>query len=292
MMTHRRVRRNDAGPGAWLGTLLLAIVVACSVACARPTVAAESAAGIALRVMTYNIRSGNGDLGGTAAAIRAQRPDVVALQEVDVQWATRSDFADEATELGRRLGMQVRFAPIYVIPDSGATKPAREFGVAVLSRYPVTAFRNDTLTRLSTQAENPVPTPMPGLLDATLDVRGIVVHVLDTHLDYRRDPAVRATQAREMIARVDTTVPTLVFGDMNAAPGAPELQPLLTLLHDAWPAANGSGFTYPAEAPTERIDYVLISSHFRVRDASVPVTEASDHRPVVVDLLLVPVTRR
>jgi len=95
-----------------------------------------------------------------------------------------------------------------------------------------------------------------------------------------------------MTARVDTTVPTLVFGDMNASPGAPELQPLLTLLHDAWPAANGSGFTYPAEAPTERIDYVLISSHFRVRGASVPVTEASDHRPVVVDLLLLPATPR
>ena len=292
MMTHRRVRRNDAGPGAWLGMLLLAIVVACSAACAQPNVAAAPAAGIPLRVMTYNIRSGNGDLGGTAAAIRAQHPDVVALQEVDVHWATRSGFADEATELGRRLGMQVRFAPIYVIPDSDPTKPAREFGVALLSRFPVTAFRNDTITRLSTQTDNPVPAPMPGLLDATLDVHGTAVHVLNTHLDYRRDPGVRATQAREMTAHVDTTVPTLVFGDMNASPNAPELRPLLTLLHDAWPAASGSGFTYPAEAPTERIDYVLISSHFRVRDASVPVTEASDHRPVVVDLLLTPVKRR
>ena len=288
MMTLRRVRRNDAGPGARLAMLLLAIAVAC----AQPSVGASPAAGVPLRVMTYNIRSGNGDLAGTEAAIRAQRPDVVALQEVDVHWATRSGFADEATELGRRLGMQVRFAPIYVIPDSDATKPAREFGVALLSRYSVTAFRNDTITRLSTQAENPVPAPMPGLLDATLDVHGNMIHVLDTHLDYRRDPGVRTTQAREMIAHVDTTVPTLVFGDMNASPNASELRPLLTLLHDAWPPANGSGFTYPAEAPTERIDYVLTSSHFRVRDASVPVTEASDHRPVVVDLLLVPATRR
>src|SRR5690348_15774244 len=114
MMTLRRVRRNDAGSGARLEMLLLAIVVACSVACAQPNVGAAPAAGIPLRVMTYNIRSGNGDLGGTAAAIRAQRPDIVALQEVDVHWSTRSDFADEATEIGRRLDMQVRFAPIYV----------------------------------------------------------------------------------------------------------------------------------------------------------------------------------
>jgi endonuclease/exonuclease/phosphatase family metal-dependent hydrolase len=57
-------------------------------------------------------------------------------------------------------------------------------------------------------------------------------------------------------------------------------------LHDAWIGAAGPGLTYPADAPTERIDYVLVSPHFRVRSASVPVTEASDHRPVVVDLEL------
>lgn len=290
-MTLRRACRNGAAPAApfsipRLATLLLTVLAAC----AHPTTAAAPA-GIPLRVMTYNIRSGNGNLSGTAAAIRAERPDVVALQEVDVHWANRSGFADEATELGNLLGMQVRFAPIYVIPDSNAAKPPREFGVALLSRYPITAFSNDTIARLSTQTENPVPAPMPGLLDATIDVHGATVHVLNTHLDYRRDPAVRATQAREMIAHVDTGVPTLVFGDMNASPGAPELRPLLTLLHDTWPTAKGSGFTYPAEAPTERIDYVLVSSHFRVRDASVPVTEASDHRPVVVDLLLEPTPR-
>lgn len=288
MMTLRRGCRNDAGHVARLAMLLSAVLIAC----AQPNVGAAPADGIPLRVMTYNIRSGNGNLAGTAAAIRAERPDVIALQEVDVHWAARSDFADEATELGRRLDMQVRFAPIYVISDSDTTKRRREFGVALLSRYPITAFRNDTIARLSTQMENPVPAPMPGLLDAVLDVRGTAVHVLNTHLDYRRDPGVRAMQAREMVAHVDTTAPTLVFGDMNASPDAPELQPLLTLLHDAWPMVNGNGFTYPAEAPTERIDYVLVSSHFRVRDASVPATEASDHRPVVADLLLMPATRR
>ncbi|HZE09855.1 MAG TPA: endonuclease/exonuclease/phosphatase family protein, partial [Gemmatimonadaceae bacterium] len=42
--------------------------------------------GIPLRVMTYNIRSGNGDLSGTVQAIRGAGPDVVGLQEVDVHW--------------------------------------------------------------------------------------------------------------------------------------------------------------------------------------------------------------
>lgn len=263
----------------------LAITLIALAACAHLPRAAGT---IPLRVMTYNIRSGNGDLAGTAAAIRAQSPDVVALQEVDVHWAPRSAFADQATELGQRLGMQVRFAHIYGFVDSSdATKPPREFGVALLSRYPVTAFRNDTLTRLSTQDVQPVPTRMPGLLDATIDVQGIAVHVFDTHLDYRRDPAVRRTQVGEMLARIDASPgPTLVFGDMNATPAAPELAPLRARLHDAWDPSNGPGDTYPAEAPTERIDYVLVSREFLVRRATVPATQASDHRPVVVDLEL------
>lgn len=251
--------------------------------------APRSGSGTPLRVMSYNIRSGNGNLEGTAAAIRAWAPDVVALQEVDVHWAERSNFVDQASALGERLGMQVRFAHIYQLPGASAAQPAREFGVALLSRYPIVRSRNDTLTRLSTQEAAPVPTPMPGLLEATIDVRGTPVRVFNTHLDYRSDPRVRARQVAEMLAYIGSpSGPTLVFGDMNAKPDAPELQPLLHRLHDAWPTGAGPGFTYPAEAPSERIDYVLVSPHFHLRSASVPATEASDHRPVVVDLLLTP----
>ncbi len=236
--------------------------------------------------MTYNIRSGNGDLPNTAAAIRHEAPDIVALQEVDVHWADRSAFADQATELGRRLGMNVRFAQIYDLP--GATgAPDREFGVALLTRFPVRRFVDDTITRLSTQDPHPVPTPMPGLLDAELDVGGRLVRVFNTHLDYRKDPRVRERQVHDMLAFMERdTLPTLVFGDMNATPAAPELQPLLARFHDAWDSAVGPGFTYPADAPAERIDYVLVSPAFVVRSARVPDTQASDHRPVVVDLVL------
>ncbi|MGI8509096.1 MAG: endonuclease/exonuclease/phosphatase family protein [Gemmatimonadaceae bacterium] len=237
--------------------------------------------------MTYNIRSGNGDLAHTADAIRASAPDLVALQEVDVHWAERSGFADQASELGNRLHMQVRFARIYSLPATDQAQPPREFGVALLSRYPIRTWRNDTLTRLSTQEKEPVPTPMPGLLEATVDVHGTSVRVFNTHLDYRSDPRVRQQQVTEMLAHIgEPSVPTLVFGDMNAKPDAPELQPLFRRLHDTWPASAGAGLTYPAEVPAERIDYVLVSRQVRVRSASVPVTEASDHRPVVVDLVV------
>jgi endonuclease/exonuclease/phosphatase family metal-dependent hydrolase len=261
------------------------VAVAMAWGCVSPR---QVSNGAALRVMSYNIRSGNGNLDGTADAIRASAPDIVALQEVDVHWAERSGFVDQASALGERLRMQVRFARIYRLLGASASEPPREFGVALLSKYPIARWSNDTLTRLSTQEANPRPAPMPGLLEATIDVRGTPVRVFNTHLDYRSDPHVRQQQVTEMLARIgEMSQPTLVFGDMNAKPDAAELRPLLHRLRDAWSSAGvGNGFTYPAEAPSERIDYVLASPHFHIRSASVPVTEASDHRPVVVDLVL------
>lgn len=237
--------------------------------------------------MSYNIQYGGGGLAGIAAAIRASSPDLVALQEVDVHWAERSGFSDQIAELGESLGMHVRFAPIYRLSPLEAGRPAREFGVAILSAYPIVRSRNDSLTRLSTQEANAVPAPMPGLLDVTIDVRGRSVRIFNTHLDYRPDPRVRAQQVAEMIRHIGVVrEPTLVFGDFNAAPEAPELQPLFTLLRDSWPSTAGPGFTYPANAPAKRIDYVLVSPDFQVRSISVVATQASDHRPVVADLLL------
>jgi len=242
----------------------------------------------AVRVMSFNIRSGNGNLDRIADAIRSSSADIVALQEVDVHWAERSDFVDQASALGQRLRMDVRFARIYRLPAPTAGGAPREFGVALLSKFPIVRWSNDTITRLSTQEPNPVPTPMPGLLDATIDMHGTPVRVFNTHLDYRSDPRVRQQQVTEMLASIHEALePTIVFGDMNAKPDAPELQPLLRRLRDAWAGVGvGPGLTYPADAPSERIDYVLVSPHFLVRSASVLATQASDHRPVVVDLTL------
>lgn len=242
---------------------------------------------VPLRAMTYNIRSGNGDLSGTAQAIRSSAPDIVGLQEVDVHWADRSHFVDQAAALGQQLQMEVRFARIYRLPGVGPRDPPREFGVALLSKFHILEWSNHVITRLSTQDSNPVPAPSPGFLEATIDVHGTRVRVFDTHLDYRSDPRVRERQVTDMLSCIgETSQPTMLFGDLNAPPTAPEIQPLLQRLHDTWPESAGLGLTDPADEPRQRIDYVLVSRHFRVISARVPATLASDHRPVVVDLEL------
>ena len=237
--------------------------------------------------MSYNIKAGGGDLARIAETIRASAADIVALQEVDVHWSARSGFVDQAAVLAERLGMQVGFAHIYELPGATGSVPLREYGVAVLSKYPIVAWTNHRITRLSTQAEGTPPAPMPGFLEATIDVHGTRIRVFDTHLDYRPDPAVRRQQVAETLAIIGNgSTPMLLFGDFNAPPAAPELQPLFKRLRDSWTVSSDSGFTSPAAAPVRRIDYVFASLHFRVRAASVPASQASDHRPVVVDVLV------
>ena len=231
-----------------------------------------------VRVMSYNIAAGGGDLAAVAAVIRAAAPDIVALQEVDVHWSERSGFADQAAELGEALGMHVRFGPIYELP------PARRFGLAILSRTPIVEFTNHVIPRLSTQTDEAEPVPLPGFLEAVTAIDGVRVHVFNTHLDYRADPRVRERQVRAMLDLMTETGPTVLMGDLNAPPSAPELQPLLARLRDAWNATEERGLTYPAHAPEKRIDYILLSHHFSVADVRAPAVRASDHLPVIADV--------
>ena len=240
----------------------------------------------AITVVTYNIQAGAGNLDRIADEIRAMDADLLALQEVDVHWDQRSNFVDQATALGKSLGVEVRFAPIYRIAATDG-RPIREFGVALLSRHPIESFRNDSLTRLSTQEANPVPSLQPGLLNATVNVRGKRVRVLTAHLDYRANPSVRQAQVSEIVRVLDAaSIPTILAGDLNATPDAAELQPLFTKLSDAWRSPE-PGYTYPASGPTKRIDYILASRHFSVRSIVVPPAAIADHRPVIASLVLV-----
>jgi len=237
--------------------------------------------------MTYNIHAGHGDLASTANAIRILSPDMVALQEVDVHWSDRSGFVDQVAALASALGMEARFAPIYSLPNRDNSGVPRQFGVALLSRHHIVTWRNDTLTRLSTQDSSAAPAPAPGLLEAVVDLNGTMVRVFNTHLDYRSDPSIRRRQAGEMVAAMrGVGEPVIVFGDLNASPDAPEIAPLREHLRDTWPSDSGPGYTYPADKPVKRIDYVLTSRDFQVVAANVPSSDASDHRPVVVDLIL------
>src|SRR5688572_19245828 len=103
-MSSRAKRGICTSTRRFLAALGMTLLAGCATAPGRPAEAL-------LRVATYNIQAGAGDLRRIADEIKAMDADLVALQEVDVHWHQRSGFADQATELGRMLGVEIRFAP-------------------------------------------------------------------------------------------------------------------------------------------------------------------------------------
>lgn len=105
---------------------------------------------------------------------------------------------------------------------------------------------------------------------------------------YREDFKIRAQQARRLREELDAeTVPFIVCGDLNSTPSNWVYSHLVRGLTDAFREAGaGWGGTYHARLPLFRIDYVLASDDWEVRQAQVSRVAASDHRPLVAELVL------
>jgi len=270
---------------------------------------AQEGAG-SLRVMTYNIKHGQGndecddatptagdvpdvqcavDLDRTAGVIEEREPDIAAIQEVDRFWA-RSGGVDQTEELRNKLDMETCFAAnLDHGPDNHATED-HEYGTLILSRFPILSCDNTLLPAEDGWEKR-------GLLEARIDVEGIgEVAVLGTHLQSNRsgeeEEAVRLRTEQvevvaERVAKID--VPIVLMGDFNAEPDDPELEPLFDPdggLEDAWAIAgvpadpdstpDTEGFTVPAERtgdPENRIDYIFASSEFAVDSVEVVIDE-------------------
>ncbi|MBB5838130.1 endonuclease/exonuclease/phosphatase family protein [Kribbella italica] len=230
-------------------------------------------------VLTYNIHHAQGvdgvlNLERIATVISQSGASVVGLQEVDVHWSERSDWVDQAAWLANRLGMEYRFAANLDLDPLTPGDPRRQYGTAILSRYPIKDFSN-TLLPLYAGSEQ------RGLAVATVDVNGQDVRFATTHLS-KLTSAERVEQAQKIIQLLaGPTTPTLLTGDLNGVPTSPEIKALTATWKDTWPEAGlGLGLTNPAIFPLSRIDYVLHSPAFKAKSARTPITHAADHLPV------------
>ncbi|MVA75455.1 endonuclease/exonuclease/phosphatase [Auraticoccus sp. F435] len=239
-----------------------------------------------LQVMAYNIHHGAGvdgvlDLERVARVIEESGADVVGLQEVDRHFGARSEDVDQARWLARRLRMHVTFgANLDLEPAPGSTH-RRQYGTAILSRFPILESQNHLLTSIPYPER---PTEQRGLLHAAINVRGTTVDVWSTHLDHQRAEQ-RISQAREIVELTSGTAdrPGFLVGDLNATAETTEVRLLAEAgFADPFAGSGPEGWTYPAEAPRSRIDYVLGRGVSSWQDPVVLATTASDHRPVLV----------
>jgi endonuclease/exonuclease/phosphatase family metal-dependent hydrolase len=231
-----------------------------------------------LTVVSFNIHHAAGldgavDLDRLAGEIRRTRADIVGLQEVDRHYGERSAWADQPAELARRLDMHVVYGANLDLAPPAPGRPRRQYGTAILSRYPITAWQNSLLPKGKPTEEQ------RGLLEAVVDVRGVPVRAMTTHLQHDA-AASRLPQAQVVADAVHASrEPVVLTGDLNAGPASPEVTTITAHLRD-----KGRDSTYPAEAPTARIDYVLTDG-LPVRSAVLP-TVASDHRPVLATVVV------
>jgi endonuclease/exonuclease/phosphatase family metal-dependent hydrolase len=260
--------------GWCLGALALALAAGLAGCASREPGPAPAV----LRVMTYNIRHGEGidrriDLARIAAVIRDVQPHLVALQEVDrgVARTARRDLPAELAQLTRMTGV---FSNNYRYQGG-------EYGNAILTSLPVQRARNLHYPMLREAEQR-------GLLQVTVREARHRVVFMSTHLDYRRDDAERLQHVAEIAqaTRDYGVMPVIVCGDFNALPGSATHLAMKEHFHDAWEAVGlGEGSTFPGTNPVRRIDYVFFAPNGRVTPlrAWVPSSPASDHLPLVVE---------
>ncbi len=233
-----------------------------------------------IRVLCYNIHYGQGndgvyDVERLAEVIKATKPDLVALQEIDVM-VERSGRVHQILELGKLTGMASRYGPTQHYQGG-------LFGNGVLSRLPILDVVIHPLP-YTEATEEKVTYPRAAIAVTVEAPDGKPLRFVSTHFQHNLEPD-RIVEAKE-INRLfaddkEGSVRTILAGDMNALPDS---EPIAILLKQ-WEIVKDEGLapTAPSKAPRSRIDYILTrkGDKFSVKEASVIDEKmASDHLPV------------
>lgn len=235
-----------------------------------------------IKVMSYNIHHANPpsrpgiiDIKAIADVINTQKPDIVALQEIDVHTNRSGVEVNEAEEIGRLTGMNAYFAKT-IDYDGG------EYGVAILSKYKMESNSNFPLpTVQETNGEHRT------LATATIMLpENKKILFASTHLDAQQNDTNRVLQINKILEILQKeTLPVIIAGDLNSVPSSRVIKRLDS--HFTRTCINDCPFTIPENAPVRTIDFIAYApfTSFDVLEHKV-INEkyASDHLPVIAVL--------
>ena len=223
-----------------------------------------------VRMVTYNIKNGHGqdgklNLNRTAAALEDLDADIICLQEVD-KIRAQTYFVDQAGYLAHKLHMQHSFG--YAIDYRWGA-----FGNAILSKHPIVRENNYQLPALSSKR---------AIQEVQVMVGGNSLRVFNTHMELNHK--LRLKQVESFIVPLinASDEPGVLCGDLNESPQCPAIHYLDGYFQDSF-HMNSSAYiyTFPADAPNDRIDYIFLNSACRTIDYQITPTQASDHFPVL-----------
>lgn len=228
--------------------------------------------------MAYNIKHGRGmdnevNLKRIANVLRALKPDLIALQEID-HTCTRSGTVDEAAALGKLLGMEHRFGKFMNFQGG-------QYGLAILSRFPIEKTIRHQLA--------PGAEPRCALeIVVRPTANGNPLSFLSIHNDWTREDF-RVAQVKDLIQGLaEQKHAVILAGDFNAQPDDKSLA-LLTKAGFSMVAKKGGRKTFPSPAPKVEIDYFMTRGIKFSKPPTCSVHDervASDHRPIVMELSL------
>lgn len=230
-----------------------------------------------LKVMSYNIHIGNPpskpqliDLNSIIKAIKAENPDLLALQEVDVNTG-RSGKINQAEIIARELGMNFFFAKA-IDHDGG------DYGVCILSKYPISETKIHRLTTLKDSKGEP---RVLATAKIQLDNKTFI-RFGSTHLDAQKEPKNRAIQIKDInqIAE-EENLPFIIAGDLNAEEESNEIKQFDQKFSRTCRSCDP---TFPVVSPNKTIDFIAFkkeNSFKTIKHYVVQEHYASDHLPVV-----------
>ena len=251
-----------------------------------------------MRIATWNILSGRSpgedrvDEARFAAAVGELDADLLGLQEVDRN-QPRSQHADLTAVAAEAMGALDHQFVAALSGTPGATwaaatgedhPEAAAYGIAFLSRHPVTDWR---VVRLP-QAPTRVPYRFHGrrlpswvrdeprvAVAARVEAPGGPLTVVTTHLSFL--PLWNGHQLRLLLRSVaDLPDPLVLLGDLNMPP------PPAHRISGMRPLAAGN--TFPVERPEHQIDHVLVRGSLTATGGSTVPLPVSDHRALVTEL--------
>lgn len=237
-----------------------------------------------LKVMTYNIHIANPpskgagfiDINAIANVINTEKPDLVALQEVDRFTERSGKDLDQAKAIAEQTDMHYYFA-------KALNRSGGDYGVAILSKYPLLSTKQQSLPGADgMEAE----LRTVGIVEVTLST-GEKVIFGSTHIDHKSDDS-RRVQARDIITFLKPyeDIPIILGGDFNMTPENEIWNTLNTTFIRGCTICPG---TFPAVNARTTIDYILLNKvaadKFTIKDYyTVEENYASDHLPLVMEL--------
>lgn len=240
------------------------------------------------RIVTYNVHRCVGNdrrlnVARIAEVLARLRPDIVALQELDVG-RKRTGHVDQAHEIATRLGMTSHFHAALTVEEE-------RYGDAILTCLPERLVQVGPLPGYDRmKALEP-----RGALWVEVEIDGQPVQIINTHLGLvPREQQIQATwlAGPAWLEHPQRQGPTILLGDFNATGASVVYRTLTGRLQAARSLSPKTSptSTFPSQLPVLRIDHLFVSREIQVKEVFAPFEPltrvASDHLPLVMDFEL------